>query len=351
MSKIDIGVIGSGDIGKCHIASYKKCADVSIVGLADVDEDKGRKVANEFNIPNFYKDYKELLKRRDISGVSICTPHFLHASMTIDALNSGKHVLCEKPLAMNVVEAEKMVETAKKNKKILMVGFTHRFREECKILKKFIEKGELGKIYHCQAFAIRRRGIPGYRGWLTTKSKSGGGTLISVGVHILDLSLWFMGWPKLISVSANTYTKFGNKKDYVQSGGWAEPGKGGYDVEDYASAFIRFKDASLILETSWASNIEEDKFYTNLLGDKGGANLDYRKLTIFSEIKNTSVDISPKFNKNSSYYEFIDNEIFHFVDCIKNNKKPISSGEQGLVVQKIIDAIYLSSEKCKEIKI
>lgn len=347
MSGIKVGVIGSG-IGRYHIIGYQKCKDVSISALADVNEEKGKKTANEFNIPDFYKDYKEMLKRKDIDAVSVCTPNFLHASMTIDILNSGKHVLCEKPIAMNVTEAEKMLKVSKRNKKILMIGFTHRFRNEAQILKKFIEKGELGKIYHTQAFAIRRRGIPGFGGWFTTKSKSGGGPLIDIGVHILDLSLWFMNWPELRTVSAVTYTKFGNKKDYIQVGGWGESAKGRtYDVEDYASAFIRFKDASLILETSWASNIAEDKFYTSLLGDKAGANLDFRSLKIFSETNGTLLDISPKFTENATY----ECEIAHFVDCIRNNKKPISTAEQAIIVQKIIDSIYLSTKTCKEIKV
>lgn len=347
MAKVNVGIIGSG-IGRYHIMGYQKCSDVVVSALADINEEKGRKLATEFNIHNFYTDYKEILKSKDITAVSVCTPNFLHASITIDALNAGKHVLCEKPIAMNTAEAEKMLAAANKNKKILMVGFTHRFRNESQMLKKLIENGELGKIYHADAFAIRRRGIPGMGGWFTTKSMSGGGPIIDIGVHILDLSFWLMNWPKPVSVSAATYTKFGNKKGYIQANGWAGSFKSGvYDVEDYASAFIRMKDATLVMETSWASNIAEDKFYTVLLGDKAGANLDYRGLKMFSEINGVLTDIFPKFTENPVY----EDEMVHFIDCVKNNKKPVSTGEQALIIQKVIDAIYRSAKERKEIKI
>jgi predicted dehydrogenase len=348
-SKVKVGVIGAG-IGYYHAKSYKAVKDVELSAIADIDEARARKVANELGIPNVYTDYKEMLKKEKPDAVSVGLPNYLHKKVTIDAIKAGANVLCEKPMAMNAQEAEEMVEEAAKSKKILMIGFCHRFRADSKLLKEIINKGHLGEIYHAQAFALRRRGIPGLGGWFTTKSKSGGGGMIDIGVHILDLTMWEMGFPKPVSVSGAAYMKFGHKKDYTYVSMWGNKVEGGtYDVDDFACGFIRFdNDATISLEVSWAANLNNEGFYSIILGDKAGAKLDaYEDLKIYTEQYGKIVDIFPKYAKEDNWI----NQISHFVDCVKNNKKPISPGEHGLVVQKVLDAIYLSSETKKEVKI
>jgi len=345
--KIRVGVIGAG-MGLGHAKSYQAVGDVEVAAIADIDEAKVKKTAATFGIQGAYTDYRAMLKSEKLDAVSICLPNFLHCEATVEAVKAGCHVLCEKPMAMNVIEASRMIEAAAKARKILMIGFCHRFRPDSQLLKKIIDQGQLGEIYHSQVFALRRRGIPGLGGWFTTKSKSGGGGLIDIGVHILDLTMWEMGFPAPVSVTGATYMKFGHKKDYTYVSMWGTPVPGGtYDVDDFATALIRFDNGStLSLEVSWAANIERDSFHSIILGDKGGAKLDaFEELKIYTEQYGRISDVLPKYAREDN----VGNEVRHFIDCIRNNKKPISPGEHGLAVQKVLDAIYESSHTKKEI--
>lgn len=342
--KLGVGVIGVG-IGKLHLDGYSQCPDAEIVAVCDADETRAKQAAEEFKVPNVYTDYKELLAQDSIDAVSICLPNFLHPSVTIDAFNAGKHVICEKPLAISPADGEAMVAAAKKAGKLFMTAFNNRFRGDTQVLKTMIDNGELGDIYYGKTGWIRRKGIPGMGGWFTTKSKSGGGPLIDIGVHVLDLALWLMGCPKAVAVSGATYAKFGPYGEgQSQYGGYFE--NGCFDVEDLASAFIRLENgATLILEASWASHIKNDVIYTNLVGSKGGADLD--PLTVYKDMYGSPVNITPSYPNLSGHTM----EIKHFVDCIVNGTKLISTGEQGLEITKILDAIYRSAKLCKEVSL
>jgi len=301
----------------------------------DIDSERARKVAQEYSIPKYFTDYSKLLKL-DIDAVSVCTPNFLHSEMTVAALRAGKHVLCEKPMAVNAREAEEMVKVARETGKKLMIAFCNRFRSHPQLLKRYIEKGELGEIYYVRAGWLRRKNIPGMGGWFTTKAISGGGTLIDLGVHVLDLVLWLMGNPRAVLVAGATYTKFGNRIPLK---------KGTFDVEDFACAFIRLETgASLVLEVSWASHIKESTgIYISLLGTDGGAEL--WPLRIYTEKHGSFVDLEPRLEEVSGYEE----EVAHFVECILEDKEPMATPEQGLEVTRILDAIYSSAETGGEI--
>jgi predicted dehydrogenase len=340
--KVGIGIVGVG-IGRAHLQGYAQSPEAQVVAVCDLDEERARRAAEEFGVPNVYTDYAEMLKRGDIDGVSVCTPNYLHAPMTIAAFEAGKHVICEKPLAIKPEEGEAMVAAGKKAGRIFMTAFNNRFRGDTQTLKRFIEQGELGDIYYAKTGWVRRRGIPGFGGWFTTRSMSGGGPLIDLGVHVLDLCLWLMGNPKAATVTGMTYAMFG-----PEGGGTGQFGvsnsKGGYDVEDLAAAFIRLDTgATVILEASWASNIERERIYTTLMGTKGGADVD--PLRIYTEIHGACVDITPQCPNWSGHIM----EIKHFVECIAEGKEPISTGEHGLEITRILDAIYRSAKMGKEI--
>lgn len=343
-SKIGVGVVGVG-IGRLHIQGYIQCPEAQVLAVCDANEDRARRVATEFGIPHVFTDYEEMLKLEGIDAVSVCTPNYLHAPMTIAAFEAGKHVICEKPLAMTPEEGQAMVDAGKKAGKIFMTAFNNRFRGDTQVLKRFIEEGELGDIYYAKTGWIRRKGIPGMGSWFTTKCQSGGGPLIDIGVHVLDLALWLMGNPKAVTVTGSTYSIFGVKGE--GTGKWGTPEKGGVcDVEDLAAAFIRLDTgATIFLEASWASHIERDRIYTSLMGTKGGADID--PFRIYKDLHGTGVDITPSFPNQSGHMM----EIKHFVECLVEGKEPISTGEHGLEVTKILDAIYRSAETGEEIKL
>lgn len=337
MSKVKIGVIGTG-IGHCHLEGYAKCPDAEVVAICDIDEARGRKTAEEMGIPHTFTDYKQMLSMDGLDAVSVCTPNSFHAPIAIAAFESGKHVLCEKPLAINAIDGAKMVEAGKKSGKVFMMAFNNRFRGDTQLLKKYIEQGELGDIYYAKTGWIRRKCLHWLSGWFSTKSLAGGGPLIDLGVHVLDLTLWLMGNPKPVTVMGSAYTKFGPKffegTDMV------------YDVEDLAAGIVKLDNgATILLEASWESHIEKEEIYTKLMGTQGGAEFD--PLRIYKDIQGAPADITLKYPKVSGY----EMETKHFVDCIKGKCKCISTGEHGLHIMQVLDAIYESAKTGKSVDI
>ncbi|PIV56294.1 gfo/Idh/MocA family oxidoreductase [Candidatus Desantisbacteria bacterium CG02_land_8_20_14_3_00_49_13] len=330
--KIRIGVIGLG-MGWYHCDMYKNMPEAKILALCDSDParlDAGQKA---FGAELKFTKYEDMLKVKELDAVAVATPNFLHKPMTIAALEAGKHVMCEKPMALDAAEAQDMVSAAKSAKKNLMIHFNYRYAPECQFLKKYIDSGNLGSIYYAKTGYLRRRGIPG-RQWFTRKDQAGAGALFDIGVHALDLALWFLGHPKILSVSGVTYDKFGYK---MNSKNWV------FDVDDFGSGFIKMEGGkTLYLETSWAANIQ-DKRYMTLLGDKAGVQRDGGTTTILAEENGELVDVTP-----ASYPPCI-NAQKEFVDSIIEGREPAASGEQGLVAMKILDAIAKSSKTGKEV--
>ncbi|MBT7547244.1 MAG: Gfo/Idh/MocA family oxidoreductase, partial [Gemmatimonadetes bacterium] len=195
--KIKIGIIGLGWPGREHLKGYKQCADAEVVALCDMNTELAGQQAEEHDIAHLFTDHKQMFKEVDLDAVSVCLPNFLHAPITLDALKAGKHVICEKPPALDAKQARKMADTAKKNKLTLMYALCLRFGGAAKLAKDYIEQGELGEIYYGRAVYHRRRGIPmGSGSWFVDKKRSGGGALIDIGVHALDSAWWLMGCPK-----------------------------------------------------------------------------------------------------------------------------------------------------------
>ena len=346
MKKLRYACVGAGAVADYkHLLGYSRLKDVEIVAISDPDVGAAKRLAEKYSIPHVYENYEEMFEKEKLDLISICTPNYLHAPISIKAMEKGIHVHCEKPMTLNAKEAHKVIEAKNKYKTKFMVGLNNRFTNESYFVKKYIEEGYLGEIYHVKTGWRRRRGIPGKGGWFTTKKLSGGGPLIDLGVHFIDLVMYFMDYPEVKSVSAATYSKFSNSTSW---NGWSEAksGNGIYNVEDMAVGFIRLKNGTTIdFEFSWASNIEGDYNYYEILGDKGGIWFKNGQIKVFSEVVNTLVDIIP----NTNYPKKPLDEFEHFVNCIKEGKEPLASAEEGAKLMEIIDAAYLSAEKGVEI--
>ncbi len=339
---IGVGIIGTGSIANLtHIPGYKGMPEKArLVAVADVIGDVAEKVAKDHKIPMAFDDYHQLLELEEVQAVSICTPPFAHRDATIAALEAGKHVLCEKPMAISAAEAQEMVNAAERTGQILAIGFQSRFSDEARALKRLIESGELGDIYYGRAVYNRRRGIPSW-GMFYSREQNGGGPLIDVGVHVLDLALWLMGYPKPVSVVGSAYRKFGNRDDvFNRFGPWNHKD---YDVEDFAVAMIRLDNgATLNLECSWALNIGEDSQSMVLCGDEGGAEL--HPLKVFKDDGHMLIDWEPKGLADTNYIEMHANSVANFIDAVRGDAETIVKPEQGLYVAQIVDAIYRSGE-------
>jgi predicted dehydrogenase len=342
MSKLKIGLIGAGSIGTIHAGSIRSIEEVELSAIVDVRLNRAKALAEEHGVKKVYEDYLEMLDREQPDAVVIATPNHLHARMTIDSLNRGVHVFCEKPMAINAQEAGKMVETRNKSGKILMLGMCQRFRNDSKAIRNLVLGGELGNVYFTKITLLRRAGIPGMGSWFTTKALSGGGPLIDLGPHVLDLSFWLQGFPRPVSVKGYTFSKLGTQNKCL--GGWGIPEPGGpFDVEDLAVALIRLEEGGVMyLETSWALYTKEDTFNIILSGDKAGASL--TPPFKFTEAEGKWVETEIKCSEVNVYLE----EMKHFVECVRQNKSPEPLPEHGVLVMKTIDAIYRSAERGKE---
>lgn len=300
-------------------------------------------MAEDESIRNVFSGYRDLLKLKSVDAVLIATPNAFHAPIAIEALNAGKHVLCEKPMAVSEKEAGAMVRAAEKAGKVFMLALNNRFKAESRFLKSYIARGEIGQIYYAKAAFIRRRGSPG--GWFSQRKYSGGGPLIDLGVHILDLMLWLMGYPPVERVSgavSRHLCDYKTREICAYKADWSLPGA--QDVESFANAYLRTKDgATVFLETSFALNCKEDKTFVEIYGARGGARL--WPLEIFGEMDDVLVDISPRLGQSNSYLE----ENRHFVDCVLNNREPEPSIRQGYEVVRILESVYRSAHEFKEI--
>jgi predicted dehydrogenase len=270
-----VGVIGCG-AGEFHLEGFTAEPRVKVVALAGLDGARCHELVRKYGIPHLFGDFTELLAHPDIDAVSIAVPNHLHRPITIQTLRAGKHVLVEKPLSRTVEEGEEMVAVAKEEGRVLAVAFQRRQRHDVQLVRHEIERGALGRVYHARAYWMRRSGIPGLGTWFTNREQSGGGPLIDLGVHVLDLAAWLLGNPSPKSVSAATYAALGPQGRGQWSGARFSRIEGvAYEVEDFATAFIRFEGGiTLQLDVSWAAYTgHSDEFGLALMGTEGGAEI------------------------------------------------------------------------------
>lgn len=354
---VKIGIIGCGGIanGK-HMPSLKKIKNVQMVAFCDVIEERAVKAAEEYGVEGakVYTDYKELLKDRDIEVVHVCTPNRSHAFISIDAMEAGKHVMCEKPMAKTYKEAKEMLDASERTGMKLTIGYQSRWRADSLYLKKMCEDGELGEIYYGKAIALRRRAVPTW-GVFLNEYEQGGGPLIDIGTHALDLTLWMMDNYKPKMVVGTTFKKLKNQKDCGNAWGDWDPKK--FTVEDAAFGFIVMENgATIMLESSWALNIRNPKeAITMICGTEGGADM-FDGLNI-NFIKNGRQCIL-KPDLTAGGVAFYDGdgdedpsvlEARAWLDAVVNDHEPRTKASQALVVTQILEAIYESAKTGKPV--
>ncbi|WP_413375022.1 Gfo/Idh/MocA family protein [Alkalihalobacillus sp. 1P02AB] len=349
---LKVGVIGVGSISHSHLKPYLENERVELVALCDINEKRLAEKGMLYHVSRLYSDYRELLQSKELDAVSICTWNNSHAEIAIAALEAGKHVLVEKPLSMTVDEAFAIQQAAEKAKKVLQVGFVRRHADNAKLLKTFIESGELGEIYYAKASCLRRLGNPG--GWFSDLSKSGGGPLIDLGVHMIDICWYLMGKPNPVSVSGNTYFKLGNRShiEHLSYYKAADYDPALNDVEDLTNAFIRFENgASLFVDVSFTLHSQKDEINVQFFGDKGGAEIE-PELSLVSEKNNTILNITPQMDQlGFDFTKAFTNEINHFVDCCIDGKETIAPLADGIQVMKMLNAVYESAKTGKEVEL
>ncbi len=346
---LKVGVIGVGGIARTHYPGWKSSPDAELVALADINAEILNKVADDHEVERRYDKIEDLLADKDIDIIDVCTPSSYHAPLSIAALEAGKHVICEKPLAPTPDEIRKMIATRDKSGKLLMTAQHFRFKGNTNALKDEIDSGALGDIYHARSWLLRRSGVPARESFLM-KKHAGGGPCIDIGVHILDLTLWMMGNPKPDTVSGVTQDRLSKQPGAFSS--WSRKEiPPVMDVEEFASGFVRFKNgATLNLEVSWLLHHgagEDMQMW--LYGDRGGAH--YPSNQLFSSNNETKQLLTTKLELGADKMKPHALECMAFAEAIANGKPSPVPAEQSLDVQVILDGLYQSAAQGREISL
>lgn len=342
-SKLNVAVMGL-NMGLYHVEAYLKNKDARLIAICDYDKPWLDFCKDKFKPDYAYTDYKEMLANKEIDAVSVCLPTYLHAEAAIAALEAGKHVLCEKPMAVNAIEAQAMHNASVKAGKKLMISQNQRFGEDAQYLKKIVDTGVFGEIYFIRTgwrrpmggmpgpFGSRENGAVLNRNWFNEKDK-GGGVLRDLGSHMIDLAMYLTGFPKLVEASANCYRKF-YPDGYV-------PGEYIVDSEDLAAGHIKFANGmSMQLEVSFGSQIEDEVYFTEIYGTKAGVSRRNGMLKFFktNDIGGT-VEIVKSYNVDSRGTQD------RFIEAVLNGTEPAVTSAQGVEVIRILDAVYASAGK------
>lgn len=344
MTKIKIGVLGTGEIAKGrHIPAFNHVKEASIIAVMDINEERARDVANTFNIEHVCTDLGDMLEK--IDALLITTPNKFHAPAAIQALNAGVHVMCEKPMALNTKECEEMIAAAEKSCKVLTIAYHYRFMKEARAAKRIVNSGEIGEPLVIRIKAMRRRKVPGW-GVFTNRDLQGGGALIDYGCHLLDLALWLTGGSKPTEVSGTTYNHVSMQTDLVNEWGTINPAT--FEVEDHATAFIRLENgATVMLETSWAANILQDEETISISGTKGG--LDVFPLRINKTENGVLLNSDVTWIPEEKPFDILQAE--HFIQCCLGDCVPLFDAYESMFVSSIMESVYESARIGRSVQI
>ena len=351
---IRLGILGAGTIGGVHVAGMV-AAGQTVAAVADIDSAKAHALAEKHPETQAAKSVESLLADQSIDAVVVAVPNRWHKELAIAAMQAGKDVLLEKPMGLNAAECQAINDVAAKTNRILQIGMANRFTAVGQGAKKLAAIGDLGNVYHAKAHLYCRRSVPGLGGWFTTKDVSGGGTLIDTGVHLIDLALWLMEFPRVERICGKVYSNFGKRmKDYVYESMWAGPPKfdGICDVEDSAHAMICFEGGSTLdLHVTWAINMPMCNIRSGgmigLFGDQGGVTFELfgDHLDVAREQYGRNVDTRVMLPEVDQFKA----QAADFAKCVETREFPCATGQHGLLVQSVIDGIYRSSQTNREV--
>lgn len=344
MSELRIGIIGAGWAARVvHLPGFR-AAGQRVTAICDINPEPARALAEQYDIPRVYTDWREMLANERLDAVSVCVPNRFHREPVLAALEAGAHVLCEKPLAVTAAEAREMFAAAARHGRILMAAQSFRFDAGPRAIHRVAQAGHLGDIYYAEATAMRRMGIPTW-GTFHQSSHAAGGALLDIGVHMLDLAIWLMGNPEPARVSASMQRRFGHRPHIARMfrNAW-DPER--FDVEDFAVALVRFANgATLLVRATWAAHIEKQVFNVTLCGDEAGATT--HPPVIYRNREGIPADERLQVAETRMY----EREMAHWVQVLRGEAEPAVKPAETINVQRILEAAYRSAAEGCEVPV
>jgi len=346
---LKVGVIGVGGIARTHMPGWEASPHAEVVAGSDISEAALQAWGSQWGVTRLVTDSAELIDDPEIDIIDVCTPNNYHAPLSIAALNAGKHVICEKPLAPTPAAIQEMIAARDASGKLLMTAQHFRFRGSCKAMKAEIDGGALGDIYHARSWLLRRAAAPTRPGFIL-KEHSSGGPCIDIGVHILDLTLWLMGNPKPAAVTGVARAEIAHQPGAFSV--WGGPIPAEFDVEDFAAAFVRFENgATLVLEVSWLlhHDTQGDDMQMWLYGTKGGSH--WPKCEIYTSNYETQQLYNRSLQITRDALEPHAQECLEFAQAVVDGAPSPVPAEQSMQVMTILDGIYRSQKAGGEIQL
>ena len=337
--KLNIGIVGLG-MGKNQINEFRNTGKADVIALCDTDQQKLESIAEDYQVQHTYTDMDTMIQSLDLDAVAIATPNYTHHPLTLKAIQQGLHVLCEKPLAINFQQAQEMVQAAEDNNRKLAVHYNHRMSPSAQLVKRYITNGNWGDVYFIRSIWHRNKGIPsGAAGWFYKRDTAGGGCFIDLGVHMIDMALSFADFPRILSVSGQLHNKFGETDLAGQE----------MEVEDFGTAYIRCENGLCIsIEISWASHSLKSGMCTEVYGTEGGARRDEDGVEVMKREHGQIAKTSFPKGINSDRMPSVQAD---FVQAIIDDTHPQCSGQDGMLLMKILDAVAESSRTGQEVSL
>lgn len=347
---VRLGVIGVGQIGKHHLDNYAEIDGADVVAIADIDDAEGQRVTSQYGIPHVYTDFRQLLARDDIDAVDVCLHNNYHMPVTVEALQAGKDVYCEKPMAGTFHDALRMLETAQATGQQLSIQLNTLFADETKAAKELIDDGRLGKIYHARSTGFRRRGRPYVDGYgsptFVQKEHSAGGALYDMGVYHIAQILYLLGNPAIERISGKTYQETAIDPQRLASSG--------YNVEELGLGFIRLAGGlTLDIIEAWAVHMDQFEG-SSLFGREGGLRLE--PFGYFSSVGDLDLDSSASMDGFSWRIHNVredgdayDSAQQHWIAGLQGRVPLLPTAEIALNTMLISEGIYLSNQLSREV--
>lgn len=344
MESLKVAVFGCGAHARaCHLKQYATFPNVDIAAVVDPDAARAEETAREFGATAWYTDHRQALAEARPHLVSIVSPPAVHCRQTLDSFAAGAHVLCEKPLAMNVDEARQMTAAAERTGRFLSMGLQSRHLESGRILRAQLAEGRLGTPYYTRVWCGHIMQIPGW-GHFHRRSLAGGGVVMATTVHILDFALWVLGNPEPATVTAFTHAKLPHMREPAVT--WQGPPEE-CDIEDFAHAVIRFADGSwMSVESNWLMHPNARPTGVEILTHDARAGL--HPLRIEVEHGTRVEDVTPRFEENP---DPVRSFLLEAVQCAREGGEPVVRPHEIIQVQAVMDAIYRSAREGREVPV